>query len=466
MGSEELNPQIIKELKGIVGSDNVLDTLEERTTYSYDVTFKSYLPEVVVLPMQTEQVAEILKLANRELIPVYPRGAATGLSGGSLPVLGGIALSLVKMNRVLEIDCNNMVAVVEAGVTTGNIHLEVEKLGLFYPPDPASSSTCTIGGNIAECAGGPRGLKYGVTKDYVLGLELVTPTGEIIATGGKTLKNVTGYDLTRLMIGSEGTLGVITKAFLRLIPKPKAVKTLLVVFDDLNKAGEAIVTIPRLGVTPATLEIMDSLTIACAEKYAPSGLPLDADAVLLIEVDGNQSVIDEEAKIIADICANLKARRVVIANSEEERQKLWKARKSLSSAIVKIKPTKISEDATVPRAQVPEMIKCLQEIRQKYKLNLFIYGHAGDGNLHPNIIADQRDSEEMERVEKAIEEIFKVALSLGGTLSGEHGIGNMKSSFIIQQIGKDSLEYMKKIKDSLDPNGILNPGKIFPVEGP
>lgn len=459
-----MHPQIYKDLKAIVGSHNVLDTIEERTTYSYDVTFKSYLPDVVVIPTKTEQVAAIIKLANRERIPVYPRGAATGLSGGSLPVLGGIAMSLVKMNRILEIDSNNMVAVVEAGAITGNIHLEVEKEGLFYPPDPASSSTCTIGGNIAECAGGPRGLKYGVTKDYVLGLEVVTPTGEIITTGGKTLKNVTGYDLTRLMIGSEGTLGVITKAFLRLIPKPKAVKTLLAVFDDLNKAGEAIVAIPKSGATPATLEIMDALTIACAEKYAPSGLPLDAEAVLLIEVDGNQSVVNEEAEIIAQICTKLEARSVVIANSEEERQKLWRARKSVSSAIVKIKPTKISEDATVPRAQVPDMIKGLQEIRDKYKLNLFIYGHAGDGNLHPNIIADQRDPEEMERVEKAIKEIFEVALSLGGTLSGEHGIGIMKSPFIMQEVGKDSLEYMKKIKASLDPNGILNPGKIFPTD--
>lgn len=452
---------MIKQLTGIVGSHNIFTTKEERVCYAYDGTFQYYLPDVVVKPQNAEQVAQIIKLANETGTPVYPRGAGTGLSGGSLPVKGGIALVLTGMNRILDIDIANQVAVVEPGVVTATLHKEVEKLDLFYPPDPASLDVSTIGGNIGECAGGPRCVKYGVTRDYVLGLDVITPTGEMIHTGGKTIKNVTGYDLTRLMVGSEGTLGIVTRAFLRLIPKPKAIKTVLAVFDDLVQASNAILAVFRSGVTPSTMEIMDSETIKCVVDNADAGLPRDAEAVLLIEVDGRPAVVEEEVAEVADACLRYRARRVQTASTPEERNRLWQARRAVSSAVVNLKPTKISEDATVPRAQVPEMIRRLQKIREKYGITLVIFGHAGDGNLHPNIIADERDEEEMDRVEKAVAEIFHAALELGGTLSGEHGIGVMKAPFLQNEFGTPGLAYMRRIKQSLDPKNILNPGKIF-----
>jgi len=458
-----LKEDIVNHLKDIAGDKNVFTSIEDRVCYAYDGTFQFYPPEVVVKPQNTGQVAKILKLANATNTPVYPRGAATGLSGGSLPTSGGVSLVMTDMNKIIEIDRDNMTAEVEPGVVTARLHEEVEKAGLFYPPDPGSLNASTIGGNIAECAGGPRGFKYGVTRDYVLGLEVVTPTGEVIHTGGKTIKNVTGYDLTRLMVGSEGTLGVVTRAILRLIPKPKAVKTALAVFDDLHRAGEAILAVPRSGVIPATLEIMDEESIKCVVKYAGCELPLDAKALLLIEVDGRPSTVDEELEVVKEVCLQHKARRVEVATAKEDRDQLWKARRSVSPAVVRIAPTKISEDATVPRARVPEMINRLQQIREKYKINLVIFGHAGDGNLHPNIITDERNKEEMSRVNKAIEEIFQAALDLGGTLSGEHGIGNMKSSFMPMEMGQNGLDYMRRIKKCLDPAGILNPGKVFPL---
>lgn len=457
-----MKKDIVRHLKSIAGDKNVFTSREDRLCHAYDGTFQFYLPEVVVKPQNTEQVAKIIKLASATNTPVYPRGAATGLSGGALPTAGGISLVMTDMNKILEIDRDNMVAVVEPGVITACLHEEVEKVGLFYPPDPGSLKVSTIGGNIAECAGGPRGFKYGVTRDYILGLEVVASTGEVINTGGKTIKNVTGYDLTRLIVGSEGTLGVVTKAVLRLIPKPKAAKTALAVFDDLYKASETILSITESGVVPAALEIMDEESIKCVVKYADCKLPLDAEAVLLIEVDGRPSAVDEELAVVKEICLRNRARRVEVATTKEERERLWQSRRSVSPAVVRIAPTKISEDATVPRARVPEMIRRLQQIRKKYKINLVIFGHAGDGNLHPNIITDERDKEEMSRVEKAIEEIFQAALDLGGTLSGEHGIGNMKSPYMQMEMGQSGLNFMRRIKDSLDPAGILNPGKIFP----
>lgn len=454
--------QLITQLTRIVGSHNTFSSDEERFCYAYDGTPYFYMPDVVVKPQNAKQVADILKLANERGTPVYPRGAGTGLSGGSLPIKGGIVMVLTDLNRILEIDTANQVAVVEPGVITAALHTEVEKMGLFYPPDPASMEFSTIGGNIGECAGGPRGVKYGVTRDYVLGLDVVTPTGDLIHWGGKTIKNVTGYDLARLMVGSEGTLGIVTRAFLRLIPKPNSIKTVLAVFDDLLEASSAILAVFKSGVIPATMEIMDSEAIKCVVEYANAPLPHDAEAILLIEVDGRPTTVNEEVEMVANACLKHGARKVEKANTPEERNRLWQARRAVSSSLTKLKPTKISEDATVPRAQVPEMIKRLQQIREKYGVTLVIFGHAGDGNLHPNIIADERDEEEMSRVKKAIAEIFNAALDLGGTLSGEHGIGVMKAPFMKNEFGALGLGYMKKIKQSLDPNNILNPGKIFP----
>lgn len=453
--------QLIRQLTNIASKHKVFTAKEDLYCYGYDATFRSFMPDVVVKPQDTDQVAAIVRLANEKGIPVYPRGAGTGLSGGSLPVQGGIVMALTDMNRILEIDRGNLLAVVQPGVITAHLHEAAEKEGLFYPPDPASSDVCTIGGNIAECAGGPRGFKYGVTRDYVLGLEVVAPSGEILRTGGKTVKNVSGYDLTRLLVGSEGTLGIITRATLRLIPRPRAVRTLLAVYDDLLNAGESIVNISTSGVIPATMEIMDRLSIRCASGSCGVDLPQDSEAILIIEVDGMEAAVREEAAIVARVCRTAGAREVVMAEKPADREKIWRARKAVSSALMKIAPTKISEDATVPRSQIPAMINQLQRIRGKYNINLVIFGHAGDGNLHPNIITDENDPEEMQRVEAAIREIFQAAVSLGGTLSGEHGIGTLKAPFMEMEFGPAELSYMRRIKDTLDPRGVLNPGKIF-----
>ncbi|KJS20091.1 MAG: FAD-binding protein [Clostridiaceae bacterium BRH_c20a] len=456
-----MNEHIIKKLQNIVGKQYVITKAEEMICYSYDGTFQRGLPAGVVFPATTREVAEIIGLANTEKIPVFPRGSGTGLSGGSIPQNGGLVLVLNRMNKIKEISKEDLLAVVEPGVITGDLHQAVENIGLFYPPDPASLKTCTMGGNIAENAGGPRAFKYGVTSDYVLGLEVITPTGEIMRTGGRTVKNVTGYDLKRLMTGSEGTLGVVTEITVRLVPKPKDKKTALVIFDSLDSAASTVAAIVTEGVIPATLELMDKLTIQCVEKNARLGLPLDAEAILLMEVDGSTVQVNEDIGIIEDICKRNKCRKIEIASTLEDREKLWKARRAVSSAIVQLKPTKISEDATVPRSKIPEMVRRLQEISKKYNIHLPVFGHAGDGNLHPNIIADKSDPEEMERVEKAVGEIFKAALDLGGTLSGEHGIGVMKKPYLKWEMGEVGLSYLKAIKNAVDPNNILNPGKIF-----
>lgn len=456
-----LKEEVVKEIKKIVGDENVLATKEERLCYGYDSTPVTFLPDLVVRPSSTGEIRAIVELANRHLFPVIPRGAGTGLSGGSLPVEGGVVIDLTRMDRILEIDEENLVAVVEPGVVTYRLQEEVEKRGLFYPPDPASLKTSTIGGNVAECAGGPRALKYGVTRDYVLGLEVVTPTGQVVETGGKTVKTVTGYDLTRLYTGSEGTLGIITRVYLRLIPKPETKKTLMAIYGKLEDAACSVTLIIKQGIIPVTLEMMDDRTIQCVENYRHLGLPLDAEAILIIEVDGPRILIDDQAEVIAALCRANGAREVKVAETEEERERIWASRRAVSAAVVQIKPTKISEDISVPRSAIPGMVRRLKEIASHYQLDLVIFGHAGDGNLHPNILCDKNDPEEMERVEKAIGELFKGAVELGGTLSGEHGIGIMKAPYLKLETGEAGYEVMQSIKRALDPNNILNPGKIF-----
>lgn len=460
-----MKPEIIQELIEIMDRERVLDGLAERYSYAYDASFGSYLPDVVVFPTSAQEISKIMKLANREKIPVTPRGGGTSLSGGPLPVAGGIALVTTRMNKLLEIDRDNLLAIVEPGVITQDIQKKAEAVGLFYPPDPSSSNVSTIGGNIAENAGGPHGLKYGVTKHYVIGLEVVTPQGEMIRTGGMTVKNVTGYDLTQLIIGSEGTLGIITKIILRLIPKPPARKALMAIFDDLVDSGRAISGVLTNGILPAKMEIMDNASIMAVENYKPSGLPRDADAILLLEVDGHPVAVEDEIQKAAEICKQYRAREVRVAQNESEREELWKSRKLVSPAITQVKPTKISEDATVPRSKIPDMFERLRQIRDKYNVHLVVFGHAGDGNLHPNIIADVRDKEEMHRVEEAVGEIFKAAIELGGTLSGEHGIGTMKTPYMEMELGTVGLDMMKRIKQAWDPNNVLNPYKIFPQPG-
>ncbi|RUQ28855.1 FAD-binding protein [Peribacillus cavernae] len=455
----------IDEIKKIVKSGRVLTDESDRFSYSFDGSFGTFLPDAVIQTKSTEELAQLVKLANREQIPVYPRGQSTSLSGGPLPVKGGMVFDLSVMDDLLEIHGEDLVAVVSPGILTANIHKAAEQKGLMYPPDPSSSHVSTIGGNMAENSGGPRGLKYGVTKDYVIGLEVITPEGEIIKTGGSTVKNVTGYDLTKLIVGSEGTLGIITKAVLRLIPKPQGSETIMAVFNSLIDAGSAISKILSSGILPSKMELMDKASIAAVENYEPLGLPLNAEAIILIELDGHPLALKDEVKQAADLCDSVGAREIRIPQNAEERAEIWKARKLVSPAIARIKPTKISEDATVPRSKIPQMCMRLQEIRDKYDVHLVVFGHAGDGNLHPNIICDKSDKEEMRRVEQAVAEIFTAAIELGGTLSGEHGIGLMKAPFMEMELGAIGLDMMKRIKESWDPNNIMNPGKIFPEPG-
>ncbi|MED1205452.1 FAD-binding oxidoreductase [Heyndrickxia acidicola] len=455
----------IQEIKKIIAKGRVLTDSSDLYSYSFDGSFGTYIPDVVVQAKDVQEIAQLVKFANHELIPITPRGQATCLSGGPLPVRGGIVLDMSTMKDLLEIDAEDLVAIVSPGVLTSNIHKAAEKFGLMYPPDPSSSHVSTIGGNLAENSGGPRGLKYGVTKDYVIGLEVVTPQGAIIKTGGRTVKNVTGYDLTKLIVGSEGTLGIITKAILRLIPKPPASETVMAIFDSLVDAGAAISKILISGILPSKLELMDQASMQAVEDYEPLGLPINAEAMILIELDGHPVAVRDEAKHVSKVCMDVGAREVKIPQSQSEKDEVWKARKLVSPAIVRIKPTKISEDATVPRSKIPEMCRRLQEIKKKYNIHLVIFGHAGDGNLHPNIIANKSDKEEMKRVEQAVTEIFQSAIDLGGTLSGEHGIGTMKSPFMKMELGEIGLEMMKRIKEAWDPNNILNPGEIFPEPG-
>ncbi|WP_108022010.1 FAD-binding oxidoreductase [Melghirimyces profundicolus] len=455
----------MKELKQIFHPGRFLTDLPDLHSFSYDASFGNHLPQAVVQVKDVSEVIAVLKLANEYRVPVYPRGQGTSLSGGPLPVKGGIVMDLSRWREILEIDPDDLVAIVSPGVLTSDINKAAEKYGLMYPPDPSSSHVSTIGGNLAENSGGPRGLKYGVTKDYVLGLEVVTPEGDLIRTGGRTMKNVTGYDLTKLIVGSEGTLGVITEAILKLIPKPPATRTMMAVFDDLVTSGKAISKVLTSGILPAKIELMDQASIVAVELYRPIGLPVDAEAILLIELDGHEETLKKEMGETERIIREVGARETVVAQTREEADQLWLARKLVSPAIVKVKPTKVSEDATVPRSKIPEMIDRLKQIKEKYDIHLVVFGHAGDGNLHPNIICDQRDTEEMIRVEQAVGEIFTTAIDLGGTLSGEHGIGTMKAPFMEKELGPLGLEMMNRIKGAWDPNNILNPGKIFPEPG-
>ncbi|WP_261797327.1 FAD-binding oxidoreductase [Mammaliicoccus lentus] len=439
--------------------------VSDLVSYGFDASFGQYMPDYVVQVLSTEDVQNVVKLADEYIIPIYARGASTSLSGGALPVKGGIVVDFSQWNDEFEIYPDDLIIKTRPGVITGKIHALAEKHNLMYPPDPSSSVVCTIGGNLAENAGGPRGIKYGVTKDYVIGLEVVMADGEVIRTGGQTIKNVTGYDLTKLLIGSEGTLGIITEATLRLIPKPLATKTAMVIFDDLYTAGKSISKILTSGVRPSKMEILDHNALNKVEDYAGLDLPRDAAAILLIEVDGNPENLGDELDTIKKALKEIDVENVEIAESKEAEDKLWQVRKLVSPAVVESGYTKISEDATVPLSKIPEMFKKIDEIKTKYDLNIVVFGHAGDGNLHPTINTNMRDENEVRKTEDAVEEIFNYAIELGGTLSGEHGIGVMKKAFIKKEMGEAGVRYQQMIKKALDPKNILNPGKIFPEKG-
>ncbi|MGG0719439.1 glycolate oxidase subunit GlcD [Robertmurraya massiliosenegalensis] len=457
-----INEDIKGRIISIVGAENFDDSKVGRLTYSYDATpnFQA-LPDGVVSPRNTEEVAELVKICNEQHIPIVPRGSGTNLCGGTCPTEGGIVFLFKHMNQILEIDEENLTATVQPGVITLDLIKAVEEKALFFPPDPGSMKSSTLGGNINENSGGLRGLKYGVTRDYVIALEIVLANGSIIRTGGKLAKDVAGYDFTRLYVGSEGTLGIITEATLKLVPIPETKKTMLALYEDLESAAKTVSKIIANKIIPATLEFLDQATLRVVEDYAKIGLPTDAKAVLLIEQDGAPEVVDRDIKKIADICTKENAVSVQIAKTVAEAESLTTARRTALSALARLKPTTILEDATVPRSQVANMVKAINEIAVKYELNICTFGHAGDGNLHPTVPTDARNKEEMERVEKAFEEIFEKAVELGGTITGEHGVGIMKAPYLELKLGSDGIAAMKAVKAALDPNNIMNPGKIF-----
>src|SRR5437763_11239763 len=419
------------------------------------------MPGCVVLANTTADVAGVLKLANECRTAVVTRGSGTGLSGGSLPSQDCIVLCTVRMDKILELDRANLTMLVEPGVTTLQIADAADTAGLFYPPDPGSMKISTIGGNVAENSGGLRGLKYGVTRNYVMGLEVVLPDGEVLWTGNKCVKDVAGYSLRDLFIGSEGTLGVITKALLRLIPKPQAKKTMVATFAQMDHAADAVSAIIAAQIIPCTLEFLDRTTIHCVEDYAKIGLPLDCESLLLMETDGHPAVVAEEAAQMERICRDKGCLELRVAKDDAEAAKLACARRAAFSALARVSPTTILEDATVPRSELAKMIRFVESIAKKYRLRIGTFGHMGDGNLHPTFLTDERNKEEMRRVEEAFKEIFDEAIRLGGTITGEHGVGLAKKSFLPRFAGDAQMRVMRELRRVLDPNGILNPGKMF-----
>ena len=449
-------------LQRIVGAENVLTAPEDLIPYSFDGTAGAQqMPGCVVFAKTTDQVVDLLKRANETRTAIVPRGSGTGLSGGSLPSPDCIVLCTVKMDRILELDRANLTMLVEPGVTTLQVADAAAAAGLFYPPDPGSMKISTIGGNVAENSGGLRGLKYGVTRNYIMGMELVLPTGELLWTGNKCVKDVAGYSLKDLFIGSEGTLGVITKVLLRLIPKPAAKKTMVATFAQMDQAAEAVSAIIAAQIIPCTLEFLDRMTIHCVEDYSKIGLPLDCEALLLMETDGHAVVVAEEAAQMKKICRDHGCLEVRMAKDETEAGKLASARRSAFSALARVAPTTILEDATVPRSELAKMIRFVEATAKKYRLKIGTFGHMGDGNLHPTFLTNERDKEEMHRVEEAFKEIFAEAIRLGGTITGEHGVGLAKKSFLPAFAGDAAMRVMRELRRALDPNGILNPGKMF-----
>src|SRR5580658_5428045 len=450
------------ELITLLGRENVLIEREDLIPYSFDATaVLRQVPGTVVFPRNTAEVAAVLRIARRHRAPVVARGSGTGLSGGSVPSPGSIVLCLVRMDRLLELDADNFTLRAQAGVLTQAIYDAADAAGLFYPPDPGSMKISTIGGNVAENSGGLRGLKYGITRNYVMGLEVVLPNGEIMWTGNKCVKDVAGYSIKDLFIGSEGTLGVITQVLLKLIPKPQAKKTMVATFAQMDHAAEAVSAIIAAQIIPCTLEFLDRTTIQCVEDYAKIGLPLDCEALLLMETDGHPAAVAEEAARMEQICREKGALEVRLARDEAEGNKLASARRSAFSALARVAPTTILEDATVPRSELAKMIRFVAATAQKYQLRIGTFGHMGDGNLHPTFLTDERNKEEMHRVEEAFKEIFDEAIRLGGTITGEHGVGLAKKSFLPKFLGDAQMRVTRELRRALDPNGILNPGKMF-----
>jgi len=457
-----LNQSHIESLIKLSGKENVLQAKEDLLAYSYDATnLWEHMPDIVVLPQTTEQVSGIVKLANENKIPVTARGGGTNVSGGSIPIQGGIVLCTTRMNRIISINKGTLVAELEPGVVVQDFHQALAKEGLFYPPDPQSAAGCTMGGAIAENAGGPYGVKYGVTKQYLLGLEVVMANGDIARLGGQTIKNRMGYELATLFAGSEGTLGIITRITVRLLPLPEAQKTMIAVFDDVETAGDAVSAIIGGGILPAKIEFVDNWFLRRMEDMLHFGLPVEAGALLLILSDGDERSIEREIERIIDICRKAGAKEARAARDEVEANNLWQARRGAFGTVYSSAPTVLSEDITVPRDKLAALIRRCNEIGEEYGLPIHMVGHAGDGNLHPAVLTDKNNKEEFTKALKVVEEMVKATIEIGGVLSGEHGIGLEKQRFMKIAMDPVALKIMKDIKRPLDPNNILNPGKYW-----
>jgi glycolate dehydrogenase FAD-linked subunit len=459
-----ISPTFLTHLQSIVSAPYLKLDAASRETYGADALNRGRQPDAVVLPADTEQVAAVVRLCAKHRVPIVPRGAGTGYTGGAVPTEGGIVISLERMNRILEIDEANLVAVVEPHVVTGDLQAAVENVGLFYPPDPASLKESVIGGNVAECAGGPRAFKYGTTKQYVLGLEAVLPTGEVVRTGGKVVKNVVGYDLTHLLVGSEGTLAIITRIILRLIPRPPVQATLRATFTDVEAAVQAVMNIIRARVVPAAVELIDGDSLEAVARYlnVRSLAPEGTGAMLLLEVDGVPSAVAEEASRVEAACAEAGATEILRARDEAERQELWRVRRELSRSLKMIAPLKYNHDVVVPKGRIPELFALVRRLSREYGLRIPCFGHAGDGNIHVNIMVDPDNPEEIARAHEAERVLFEGVVALEGSISGEHGIGFAKARFITLELSAEEIALMKRVKQAFDPQGILNPGKIFP----
>jgi glycolate oxidase len=458
-----LPPDFLRGLELVVGADHVRTDPTSLQTYGTDGTKRGHPADVVVSPEGSDQIAGVVRLCAEHGVPLVPRGGGTGYTGGAVPLEGGVLLSLERMNRILEIDEENLLAVVEPNVITGDLQAAVERVGLFYPPDPASLKQSAIGGNVAECAGGPRAFKYGTTKQYVLGLEAVLPTGEIVQTGGKVVKNVVGYDLTHVLVGSEGTLAIITKIVLRLVPKPPVQSALRATFRTISDAADAVTEIIRERVVPAAVELIDRDSLDAVARYlgVRSLAPEGTGALLLLEVDGLAEAVTEEAARVERACRRAGATEILRAHDESERQELWRVRREISPSLKTITPIKFNHDVVVPKGRVPQLFELVERIKSDYRLRIPCFGHAGDGNIHVNIMVNDVE-EEIQRAHEAERVLFEGVVALEGSISGEHGIGYAKSKFLPIELSADEIALMQRIKRAFDPRGILNPGKIFP----
>jgi glycolate oxidase len=450
-------------LSAAVGPESIRTDPGSREAYGTDALLQGHPADLVVIPADTQQVAAVARLCNVHRVPLVVRGAGTGYTGGAVPVQGGVVLSMERMNRILEIDEANLLAVVEPNVITIDLQREVERVGLFYPPDPASLEKSALGGNVAECAGGPRAFKYGTTKRYVLGLEAVLATGEIIETGSKAVKNVVGYDLTQLLVGSEGTLAIITRIILRLIPKPPAQATLLGLFASIDAAVAAVSALIRRRAVPAAIELIDADSLEAVHEYlGQKVVPREANAALIIEVDGSLPAVEDEITRVAEACEEAGAVGVVRADTSSEREQIWSLRRQLSLALRATGLLKINHDVVVPRGRVPDLFAAVAALKHEHQLRIASFGHAGDGNIHVNIMVRRDAPAELARARVAEHQLFERVVALEGSISGEHGIGFAKAKYLPIELSDAEIALMKRIKRAFDPNGILNPGKIFP----